>query len=342
MIDLVSLVLTVYWSLVVDLEALKARQRALELAEKFFSDTQKQIKLGAMSRVDIFRAEVEVGIRKRELGDARQTVRQRENLLKNMLSRIGMEDPLLDNVEVVPLDSVKVPGQNEEVLPPLRQLVEVAKRNRPDVAASDIRSGNQEILALGTVNGLLPQLVGIAQVYNSGLSGVSQPYRGVAPNDYFVGGFGDALGQIFRRNFPNERAAVFAQVRVGNRIAQADYGIDQLELSRAGMQNRKDENAMIVDISNQIVALRQAEARYATAVATRVLQQELLGKTQRMFALGSATFNEVIQAQRNLVAAESTEIATLGSYARARIGLDQITGTTLEKNQVSLADALNQ
>jgi outer membrane protein len=97
---------------------------------------------------------------------------------------------------------------------------------------------------------------------------------------------------------------------------------------------------MVVDISNQVVALRQARARYSAALNTRLLQQELLQKQQFLFNLGTSTINDVINAQRSLVTAESSEVAALGSYVRARIGLDQILGETLEKNRISVADAL--
>jgi outer membrane protein len=89
-----------------------------------------------------------------------------------------------------------------------------------------------------------------------------------------------------------------------------------------------------------VIALRQARARYATAKNTHTLQQELLQKEQRMFSLGASTINDVISAQRNLVTAEIGEVNALSAYSRARIGLDQILGETLEKNNVSLAEAL--
>ncbi len=71
------------------------------------------------------------------------------------------------------------------------------------------------------------------------------------------------------------------------------------------------------------------------------MQQELLTKKEFTFRLGSATLNEVIAAQRSLVLAETSEVSAKGAYSRARIGLDQTMGVTLEKNRISLVDALN-
>jgi outer membrane protein TolC len=328
-------VLNLYWGLVVDLQSIKSRERALEIATKVLEDTRKSIAATALSRVDIYRPEAEAGIRKRELGEARAALRQRENQLKNAISRDGIADPRIDSVEIVPVDTIQVPA--EEELPPLRKLLETALKKRPDVMAARIRLENAETSALGTSSGILPQLVGIAQGYTSGLSGTANPFRGVGPNPDLVGGLGTALSQVFRFTYPNGRVTAYIQGNVNNRISQGDHGIDQLQLRQTELRNLRDLNQIVVDISNQVVALRQARARYTTAVKTRQLQQELLEKSQRMFTLGSLTLNELINAQRNLVNAEASEVTALGAYVRARIGLDQVLGETLERNGISSA-----
>jgi outer membrane protein TolC len=332
-IDLTVRVLNLYWGMVVDLQTIKSRERALEIAARVLEDTRKSIAASALSRVDIYRPEAEVGIRKRELGEARAALRQRENQFKNAISRDGIADPSIESVEIVPVDTIQVPA--EEELPPLRKLLETAIKKRPDVAAARLRLENAETSALGTSSGILPELAGIAQGYTSGLSGAANPFRGVGPNPDLVGGLGTALSQVFRFSYPNARATAFIQGNVNNRIRQGDHGIDQLQLRQTELRNLRDLNQIVVDISNQVVALRQARARYNTAVHTRQLQQELLEKSQRMFTLGSLTLNELINAQRNLVNAEASEVAALGAYVRARIGLDQVLGETLERNGIS-------
>ena len=158
-------------------------------------------------------------------------------------------------------------------------------------------------------------------------------------DSYYVGGLGNALGQVFRRNFPSERAAVLFQGELRNRIAQGDYGIDQLQLRQNELIERRNMNQIVVDISNQITALRQARARYSQAVASRALQQELLEKEQQMFSFGTARIADVVAAQQSLLAAEATEVASLSAYSHARISLDQVLGETLEANHISIEEA---
>lgn len=99
-------------------------------------------------------------------------------------------------------------------------------------------------------------------------------------------------------------------------------------------------NQIVVDVSNYVIALRQARARYAAAVDTRALQEELLEKEQRKFSLGASTRNDVIAVQRSLATARVEEVAALTAYSHARVSLDQWLGETLEKNNVSVDEAL--
>lgn len=339
LLNQVSTVLNLYWDLATDTEDVKARQRTLDVAQKFYNDTKRQIELSALAKVDIYRAQGELTTRQQELAISTTTMRQHENLLKNALSRNGLEDALVDAAEVVTLDRIQVPEQDE--LPALRELVARALAKRPDVALSKINQETAEISAVGTASGILPTLQGIASMTNSGLAGSPNPQPdGSVPDPYYVGGLGTALGQVFRRNFPSQRAAVFFEGTVGNRVAQGDYGVDQLQLRQNELITRRSMNQLVVDISNQVIALRQARARYSTAADTRVLQEQLLEKEQRKFSLGSSTINDVVAAQRNLAAARAAEVASLGSYSRARVSLDQVLGETLEKNHVSVDEAL--
>lgn len=338
LLDLVAGVLNQYWGLVSAKDMVKARQRGLDLAQQFYEDTLGQIRLGVLAKADSSRAEAELGARRQDFSVAQSTMLQQENQFKSVLSRNGVADPLLDSAEIVPLDSIQVPATDN--LPPLRELVATALAKRPDISASDARLQNAQVSAIGTANGLLPQLQGFAQTYNSGLAGDSQPYQGVAPNPYFVGGFGTAVGQVFRRDFPNNRVGFVFQGSMGNRIAQGDYGIDQLQLKQTELSARRDRNQTVVDISNQMVAIRQARARYTAAVETRKLNEELLETTQQSFRIGGAAFNDIIIAQRALVTAQTAELTALATFARAEVSLDQVLGETLEKNHVTLAEGL--
>ena len=340
LLNVVANVLNLYWDLVTDLDDLAVRQRAVDQAQKFADDTQKQIELGVIPRFEAFRAQEELTNSRQLLSIAQATAAQQENLLKDALSRNGLGDPLLNSAEVVPLDRIQAPA--EENLPPLRELVAKAMANRPDVALAKLNDETAAISARGTANGVLPVLEGVASVSASGLAGKSSPQFGITPDSRYIGNLGTAIGQIFRNDYKNQRAGVLFQGTVRNRVAQGDYGIDQLQLSQGDLIERKNLNQVVLDISNQMTALRQVRSRYAQAVDTRKLQEELFQKEQQLFSFGSASIDDVVAAQTALVAAQETEVLTLSAYSHARISLDQVLGQTLETNHVSVDDALKE
>ncbi|HUA21236.1 MAG TPA: TolC family protein [Bryobacteraceae bacterium] len=340
LLNVVANVLNLYWDLVTDLDDLAVRQRAVDQAQKFADDTQKQIELGVIPRFEAFRAQEELTNSRQLLSIAQAAAAQQENLLKDALSRNGLGDPLLNSAEVVPLDRIQAPA--EENLPPLRELVAKAMANRPDVALAKLNDETAAISARGTANGVLPVLEGVASVSASGLAGKSSPQFGITPDSRYIGNLGTAIGQIFRNDYKNQRAGVLFQGTVRNRVAQGDYGIDQLQLSQGDLIERKNLNQVVLDISNQMTALRQARSRYAQAVDTRKLQEELFQKEQQLFSFGSASIDDVVAAQTALVAAQETEVLTLSAYSHARISLDQVLGQTLETNHVSVDDALKE
>ena len=294
--------------------------------------------VGEIAGFEVFRAQTEASTRSQELAIAEATVRQREILLKDTLSRNGLEDALLDDAEVVPLDRIQVPEAEE--LPPLRELVTQAMANRPDVAISKMNDDMQRISALGTANGIWPSLQASASTSARGLAGTPNPASGEVPNPQIVGGFGTAFKQVLTGDFTSRQGTLGFSGALKNRVAQADYGIDQLQLSQGDLMERRTQNQLVVDISNQMIGLRQARSRYSQAVATRVLQEQLLDKEQQQFLLGGSAIDRVVAAARSLATAQYAEVAALGAYSHARVALDQVLGRTLEVNHVSVEDAL--
>lgn len=337
LLNAVASVLNLYWNLVAADDELRVRQRASEAADKFLEDTKHQIALGAVARSDIYRAESDVSTRRQELAIARVNVQLQESQLKNGISLNGTEDPLLDAVDVVPLDQVQIPDHEE--LPGLRDLLARALAKRPDVALTKLSDETGEILALGSANSLLPTLRGIYATWNIGQAGT--PVPGNRADPYYIGGLGNALGQVFRRNFYNQRAAASFNIPLWNRGPQADYGIDQLQLRQGDLIERRNMNQIVVDISNDVIALRQARSRYNQALSTRALQEQLLDKEQQMFNFGTAQISDVVTARTALLNAQVTETQARAAYAHARVALDQVLGETLEANHVSLGDGLN-
>lgn len=340
-IGTVTNVLNLYYGLVADYDDVAAKKSAVEAARALYVDNQKQERVGTVTPLDVTTAQAQVASTERDLVISETTLEQQQVQLKNLLSRTGAADPLLTNVRIVPLDRIVMPPNDD--LAPIPELIKTALANRSDLAAEKASVQSAEVSAIGTRNGVLPSLQVFGIENTAGLSGTPRTViaRGTTEtaDPYFVGGIGNALGQVFRRNFPTNRLGTFFQAPIHNSQAQADFAIDQLQLRQTQLTTRKDFNQLEVDVMNSVIAVRQARAKYTAALHNRILEEQLLDAEKKKYALGASTPYNIIQQQRDLAAAQATEISALVSYSTARIALDQTLGTTLETNHISIAEA---
>ncbi len=329
----VNNVVNAYWSLASAYDDLKAKDAAFSTAKTFLDENKQRLELGALAAADIPSSENQVAQAKQNLINSQTAIIQRQITLKNLISRTGTV-----NAEIVPLDQISIPEKDD--LEPVRTLVETAYKNRSDLLASKENLHVNDVSGLGTANGIKPTLLAFTTLSQSGLGGTARVVKGQSPPDaYFVGGLGTALGQVFRRNFPTESVGAFFSANVNNRQAQADLGIDQLQTRQQELSYQKALKQAQVDISNSIVALKQARVRYDAAKENRILSEQLLTAEQEKYKLGESTPYNVLVQQRDLVTAKSNELAALVSYQNARTSLDQTLGLTLEAHNVNLSEA---
>jgi outer membrane protein TolC len=260
-------------------------------------------------------------------------------VLKNALCRNGISAAGLDNVAVVPLDKIQIPAADD--LRPLPELVNEALAKRPEMLQARLNIDSNEMNLVGIRNSLKPTLQVFAELTNNGLSGQLAALGAGAPGaDVLAGGYGNLLGQIFRRDFPNYSAGVSLNIPLRNRAAQSDYATSLLELRQNQLNLRKNTNQIAVDLQNAVIGVQQARVRYQAAFKARELQQQTLAADQRRYALGAATVFQVIQDQRDLATSQSSEVQAMANYTHARISLDQALGNTLEVNHISTEEAM--
>ncbi len=340
-IGIVAQVLNAYYSLEAAGQDVKAKKLAADTAATFLGNVKEQARIGSLSPSETINAQSLSVTAAQALVDSETTLAQQEIQLKNLISRSGTADPVLANVRILPVDPIRIPDHDD--LPPIDDLVKQALGGRTDLAFEKQNEAASQLSNLGTKNGVLPFAVVGANESQAGIAGqgrtVSFDGFTAAPNPYFVGNIGTALGQVLRRDFPSESAFVAFEATIHNRQAQADYSIDQLSFRQTQLSVRKDNNQVQVDIQNYVIALRQARARYDAATRNRVLQEQLYTSERRRFELGASIPYNVSQQQRDLMTAQNSETAALVSYVTARIGLDRTTGSILAANGVSIGEA---
>ncbi len=337
----VAAVLNLYWDLVSFNEAVRIKERAVETAQTLYEGNRKQVEIGAMAGIEITRSAAGVSSAKEDLLIAQTNVQQQEIVLKNALSRNGMENTWLDDVHIVPLDSIEVP-KSEEVRP-VQDLIGEALKSRLEIERGKLNMESQKLTVEGTKNGLLPSLQAFAEFTHKGLSGPANPlYNNCCggPNDFFLGGYGNLFSQIFRRNFPDYSAGFSLNIPFRNRQSQADYVTDMLQLRQAELQFQRSVNQVRVDVKTALIGLQQARARYETAVNTRKLSEQSLEAENKRFQAGVGSVALVMQAQRDLANTQDAEVQSMANYTHAQIFFDQAMGRTLAVNKISMDEAL--
>lgn len=340
LITTISAVLNLYWDLVAFHEDVKARQQSLATARQLLQDNKRQVEIGSLAEIEVTRAEAQLYASQQDLVVAQTNLLQQETVLKNALVRNGVAAAGLTDVHIIPLDHITIPAKDEPAV--LEDLVSEATENRVEIAQNKINLESNKINLVGIKNSLRPGLQAFAQLTNNGLTGDLTAIGALNPNIYsLVGGYPNLLEQLAHRHYPNYSAGVSLNIPLRNRAAQSDYVTSQLEIRQNELNLRKNVNQVRVDVQNALIGLQQARARYEAAARARELQQQTLDADQKKYSLGAATAFQVVQDQRDLAAALSTEVQAMANYTHARIAMDQALGRTLEVNHVSIAEAMS-
>ena len=338
-ITTVSAVLNLYWDLVSFTDDVKAHEQEVATAQQLLDNNQKQVEIGTLAAIEVTRARSQLYAAKQDLLISQTNVLQQETILKNALSRAGVATSDLADVHVVPLDQIVIPEKDD--LPPADQLVAEALKSRPEIEQARINIASKNINLVGIRNSLKPTLQAFAELTNNGLTGAITPAgqaQGGVP--YLTGGYGNLLAEIFRRNYPNYSAGISLNIPLRNRAAQSDYATSEIEIRQDQLNLQKQTNQVRVDVQNAVIGLQQARARYEAAVQGRLLSQETFDGDKKKYDLGAATPYQVVQDQRDLASAQSSEAQAMANYTHARIQFDQAMGRTLEVNHISLDDAM--
>jgi outer membrane protein len=345
-ITTISSVLDLYWDLVSFLDNVKSKEESLAYNQRLYSDNKRQVEVGVLAPISIVQAEAAVATAEQDLIVAETQVQQQETILKDALSRMGIESPTLASAHVIPTDRIRIP--ESEQVQPYQDEVALALHARPEMATQRINVENNKINARGSRAELLPTLNAFVTLDNNGLSGAANAVTGAnggsaliggLANPYFVGGSGNLLGQIFGRNFPDYAVGLNLNIPIRNRTAQADYILDQLTIRQSELALRKQENQIRVDVQNAMIGVQQARVGYKASLKSRILEEQTLDAEQKKLALGTSTVYNVILIQRDLSNAQAAEVSAADAYAKAVVQLDLATGQTLDNYGVQIAEA---
>ena len=338
-IDTVAGIARLYTDLVSLNEDVHVKREAVRLAERLYEDNKNKVDQGTLAPIEMTRAQAQVAVSRQALISAEGLVKQQELIVKTAITRRGLANPAIREAHIIATDTLTVP--ETELVRPVEDLIAEAVRDRPDLAQAGIQVENSQISLKGSLNALRPELDVVGIMQNGSLSGdVNQVAVALSPGaTTYPGGYGTALGQIFKNNFPTYSVGLQLTLPLRNRVAQADAVRDELQVRQSQVRRQQFEDQVRLEVADAYVAMQQARAAYEAAVQSRILQDQSAVVEQQTFDVGLSTNYLVIQYQTFLAQARSTEVAAKGAYVKAKVALDRATARTLEVNQVSIQEA---
>jgi outer membrane protein TolC len=255
-------------------------------------------------------------------------------LIKNALTK-NLDDPILEAMPVRPTDESTMKdtvaqGQTED-------MIARALRDRIELYESDVDLENRQISRRAARNALLPSVSLMAFYGGTGLAGLQNPLSHIpstAPAD-----FGGAVRNAFNNTAPDYYVGLSVNIPIRNRVAKSDQYRSELETRQSELRLQQLKKQIRIEVRNAQYALTQSEARVESARKGRDLAQKTFDITAKEQELGAGSNYQTLTARRDLAAAESTLVAAMTAYQKARIELDRAVGATLEANAISIESA---
>jgi outer membrane protein TolC len=191
-------------------------------------------------------------------------------------------------------------------------------------------------------NQALPQadLVGRYQVVGQGGTTILyQQGTGVTriPTGYTIpGGYLDALGTLFRQNYPTWSFALNVTYPIGTSAQDANLARAKVQLSQVQAQLQQIELQVATDVTNAAILAQNSVERVQAAQAASGLAQKQLEAEQSKFEVGMSTNYFVVQAQRDLATAQNNELQTILAYRKALVEFERLQQTTLSGSTITI------
>lgn len=333
-ITTVTQIENMYWDLVAAYEDLGVKSRSLAFAQQTLDSGRKQLALQAIPAMDVMKDEAEVASREQDLTIAKSTLQFQELLIKNALTK-NLDDPILEAMPVRPTDEsatkeAVVQGATED-------MIARALHDRIELGESDLDLDSRRISRDAARNALLPSVAVTAFYGGTGLAGLPNPASPIvstAPRS-----FGGAVQNAFNNSAPDYYVGLSVNIPLRNRIAKSDQYRSELEARQSELRLQQLKKQIRIEVRNAQYSLTQSEARVESARKGRDLAQKTFDITAKEQELGAGSNYQTLTARRDLAAAESTLVAAMTAYQKAKIELDRAVGSTLEANSISIESA---
>ncbi len=328
----------IYWDLVNTYEDMQVKERSLAFAQQTLEDDQKQLQLNAIPALQVMKDESDVASSEGDLTVSRATLRLNELLIKNAITR--SDDPIIDEMPVIPLDRSGPPDPNASQA--TDDLIAEAEKKRPDVTQDELAMQVAKMSLTSIKSELLPTLNLYGFYEGAGIAGPKNQNCNLSPEQCTSNlptGFGSMFQNTFNYSSPEYQFGMNLQINLRNRVAKADQFRAALEYRQRQITFEEQKKSIRFDVRNSLFALKQAQARVDAAKKASDLAERTFEITKQEQKLGAKSSYDTLVAQHDSAIAQSALVAAQIAYEKAKVDIDRATGDTLERTGVSIDDA---
>ncbi|WP_263415753.1 TolC family protein [Terriglobus albidus] len=353
-----------YWELDYALRNLDVQIEAVRLAEQQDASNRRQVEQGTQAPIDVIQTQTQMSTYQQNVFNAQQQVTKAENSLKALILP-NRSDPLWS----VALKTASSPTESSPI-PTLEEAMQQALADRPDLKAGAIGVQVSGLDARLAHEQSKPQINLTAQLGVQGLSGRTVPQSSdlfgslFAPlvtriNDlsaiaglppislssgssssgvpsFFVGGYGQSLGNLRDGRFPIVKIGVQMSWPIGNRTARAQAAVADANKKQTIAQQQQLEMTVESDVRNGLQQLVNADLVLNAAHRAAMLAQQQYDSEQRQFKAGTSTVYLVLQRQNELISAKLREIRAAADRGEAEADFDRATANTLRRQNIDI------
>jgi len=316
-----------YWDLVYAINNLKAQQQSLALSQQSLKDNQKRVEIGTLAPIDIVQSQAEVANNEQGVIIADAAIRAAQDNLRALIL-----DPAAADFWTVAFEPTDAPTFTEQALD-----VDAAVRNALD-KRTDLRSAKNSLeqsdINIKFFRNQIKPDVNANVSYITTAAGGTQLSQvdlaaaaiGGSINRTVVSerGFGSVLGDVLQNQYPNWTVGVSIGYPLGASTAHANLARVRLEYEQAQAQLK----SLQLQIATQVRAIARNvqtnQKRVQAAGVSRELQEKKLEAEEKKLAAGMSSTFLVLQAQRDLALARTTEVQAVSDYNKSLVDFDAV------------------
>ena len=263
-------------------------------------------------------------------------VRRNQDMLRTLLN-LGV-DPSAAGQSIVPADKPEF----KPFTITLEEAYTQAMARRPDLDTAKSTIETKKVNFRFAKNQRLPQIDLQLVKMSPGLSGqqfIFDPDNPLLPPTLGPSGSaGEAFRNSFKFLYNNWTAGVTLTVPFGDVFGKAGYAYARLDLEQAQARLKTQEQQVFLEVSDAVRTLETAAKSVDAYRIARELAEKQLEAEMKKLSVGMSTNYFVLTYQDALASARSLEMRSLVDYNVAVANIAKVTGTTLERRNVTLSD----